>query len=315
MTARRTTRRVDLSWQVVVILLEKLILSIVTLVILKEFQKCTFGLFHLKPHPTSLGSRIYRSHSSHYRPCHNRRNKEVIIPIEWKDGNARKFEHQSEETTRDKSIRSRKAVKKCTLSLAGKDFSIDLIPIKIGSLGIIVGMDWMSNHRATICCAEKIVTLPLPDGSVLEVHGEKPKRDFKLVSFTKMRSHLRKDCVAFMAHVIDKKTEEKSIQDNPVVREFPEVFPEELPGLPPPRQVEFHIDLVPGAGRLAKSPYRLAPSEMQELSSQLQELLDKGFIRPSSSPWGAPVLFVKKKDGSFRMCIDYRELNKITIKN
>ncbi|KAJ9556370.1 hypothetical protein OSB04_010984 [Centaurea solstitialis] len=203
-------------------------------------------------------------------------------------------------------VKASKVVKKCILGLAGKDFSINLIPIKIGSFDIIVGMDWMSNHRATICCAEKIVTLPLPDGSVLEVHGEKPKRDFKLVSFMKMRSHLRKECVAFMAHVVDKKAEEKSIQDIPVVREFPEVFPEELPGLPPPRQVEFHIDLVPGAGPIAKSPYRLAPSEMQELSNQLQEF---------SSPWGAPVLFVKKKDGSFRMCIDYRELNKITIKN
>ncbi|KAJ9539019.1 hypothetical protein OSB04_031752 [Centaurea solstitialis] len=186
---------------------------------------------------------------------------------------------------------------------------------RIRSFDIIVGMDWMSNHQATICCAEKIVRLALPDGSVLEVHGEKPKKDIKLVSFMKMRSHLRKECVAFMAHVVDKKAEEKSIQDIPVVREFPEVFPEELPGLPPPRQVEFHIDLIPGAGPVAKSPYRLAPSEMQELSSQLQEPLDKGFIRPSFSPWGAPVLFVKKKDGSFRMCIDYRELNKITIKN
>ncbi|KAJ9556102.1 hypothetical protein OSB04_010716 [Centaurea solstitialis] len=117
------------------------------------------------------------------------------------------------------------------------------------------------------------------------------------------------------AHIVDKELKEKQIQDILIVREFPQVFPEELPGLPPQPQVEFHIDLVPGAGPIAKSPYRLAPSEMQELSNQLQELLDKGFIRPSSSPWGAPVLFVKKKDGSFRMCIDYRELNKITIKN
>ncbi|GJW52198.1 putative reverse transcriptase domain-containing protein [Tanacetum coccineum] len=101
----------------------------------------------------------------------------------------------------------------------------------------------------------------------------------------------------------------------PVIRDFPEVFPEELPGLPPPRQVEFRIDLVPGAAPVARAPYRLAPSEMRELSVQLQELLEKGFIRPSSSPWGAPVLFVKKKDGSFRMCIDYRELNKLTVKN
>ncbi|GJT29664.1 putative reverse transcriptase domain-containing protein, partial [Tanacetum coccineum] len=101
----------------------------------------------------------------------------------------------------------------------------------------------------------------------------------------------------------------------PVIRDFPEVFLEELPGLPPPRQVEFRIDLVPRAAPVARAPYRLAPSDMRELFVQLQELLKKGFIHPSSSPWGAPVLFVKKKDGSFRMCIDYRELNKLTIKN
>ncbi|KAD4180259.1 hypothetical protein E3N88_28850 [Mikania micrantha] len=101
----------------------------------------------------------------------------------------------------------------------------------------------------------------------------------------------------------------------PVIRDFPEVFPDELPGLPPVRQVEFRIDLVPGANPVAKTPYRLAPSEMQELSSQLQELLDKCFIKLSYSPWGAPILFVKNKDGSFRTCIDYRELNKLTINN
>ncbi|GJX08051.1 putative reverse transcriptase domain-containing protein [Tanacetum coccineum] len=94
-----------------------------------------------------------------------------------------------------------------------------------------------------------------------------------------------------------------------------EIFPENLPGLPPVRQVEFQINLIPGAAPVARAPYRLAPSEMQELSNQLQELADRGFIQPSTSPWGAPVLFVKKKDGSFRMCIDYRELNKLTVKN
>ncbi|KAL8256011.1 hypothetical protein R6Q59_031078 [Mikania micrantha] len=107
----------------------------------------------------------------------------------------------------------------------------------------------------------------------------------------------------------------KSIEDVPVIKDFPEVFPEDLPGLPPERQVEFWIDLVPSANPVAKAPYRLAPSELQELASQLQELTDKGFICPSHSPWGAPVLFFKKKDRSFRMCIDYRELNKLTIKN
>ncbi|GKE07353.1 putative reverse transcriptase domain-containing protein, partial [Tanacetum coccineum] len=97
------------------------------------------------------------------------------------------------------------------------------------------------------------------------------------------------------------------------VQDFPEEFTEDLPGLPLTRQVEFQIELIPGAAPVAQAPYRLAPSKMKELSKQLKELSNKGFIRPSSSPWGAPVLFVKKKDGSFRMCIDYQELNKLTV--
>ncbi|GJV97759.1 putative reverse transcriptase domain-containing protein [Tanacetum coccineum] len=123
----------------------------------------------------------------------------------------------------------------------------------------------------------------------------------------------------FLAHVTAKevkdKLEKKRLKGVPIVRDFTEVFPEDFPGLPPTRQVEFQIDLVPGAASVAQAPYRLAPSEIKELSEQLKELSGKGFIRPSSSPWGAPVLFVKKKDGSFRMCIDYRELNKLTVKN
>nr|GFA88168.1 putative reverse transcriptase domain-containing protein [Tanacetum cinerariifolium] len=114
---------------------------------------------------------------------------------------------------------------------------------------------------------------------------------------------------------VEDKSEKKRLKDVPIVQEFPDVFPEDFPGLPPTRQVEFQIDLVPGAALVARAPYRLAPSEMKELAEQLKELSDKGFIRPSSSPWGAPILFVKKKDGSFRTCIDYRELNKLTMKN
>ncbi|GJS05309.1 putative reverse transcriptase domain-containing protein [Tanacetum coccineum] len=111
------------------------------------------------------------------------------------------------------------------------------------------------------------------------------------------------------------KSEEKRLEDVLTVRDFLEVFLEDFPGLPPMRQVEFQIDLVPGVAPVARAPYRLALTELQELSTQLQELSNKGFIRPSSSSWGAPVLFVKKKDGSFWMCIDYRELNKPTVKN
>nr|GFA04897.1 hypothetical protein [Tanacetum cinerariifolium] len=108
---------------------------------------------------------------------------------------------------------------------------------------------------------------------------------------------------------------ESDREDVPVIQDFPEVFLNDLPGLPPPRQMEFRIDLVPGAAPVARAPYRLATSEMKELAKHLQELSEKGFILPSSSLWGAPVLFVKKKDGSFCMCIDYRELNKLTVKN
>nr|GEV68123.1 hypothetical protein [Tanacetum cinerariifolium] len=111
------------------------------------------------------------------------------------------------------------------------------------------------------------------------------------------------------------KSEGKQLKDVPVIQDYPEVFPEDFPILPPARPVEFQIDLIPGAALVARAPYRLAPSEMKELSEQLQELYKKGFIRPSSPPCGAPVLFIQKKDGSFKMCIDYRELNKLTVKN
>ncbi|GKD28114.1 putative reverse transcriptase domain-containing protein [Tanacetum coccineum] len=130
---------------------------------------------------------------------------------------------------------------------------------------------------------------------------------------------MAKGCQVFLAQISTKKEEDKSegkqIKDVQIIRDFPKVFPEDLPGLPSARPVEFQIDLIPGATPVARAPYRLALSKMKELSEQLQELSDKGFIRPSSSPWGAPVLFVKKKDGSFRMCINYRELYKLTVKN
>ncbi|KAL0551240.1 hypothetical protein IC582_010326 [Cucumis melo] len=118
-----------------------------------------------------------------------------------------------------------------------------------------------------------------------------------------------------LASVVDTREADVSLSSEPVVRDYPDVFPEELPGLPPHREVEFAIELEPGTVPISRAPYRMAPAELKELKVQLQELLDKGFIRPSVSPWGAPVLFVKKKDGSMRLCIDYRELNKVTVKN
>ncbi|GKA18466.1 putative reverse transcriptase domain-containing protein [Tanacetum coccineum] len=210
----------------------------------------------------------------------------------------------------------------CTLGLLGHPFDIDLMPIKLGSFDAIIDMDWLSNHHAVIVYDEKIVRIPYRD-EVLLVQGDGSDKGEKLklsiISCTKTHKYIKKGCLIFLAQVTKKKTgdksEEKRLKDVTTVRDFLEVFPEDLHGLPPTRQVEFQIDLVPSAAPVAQAPYRLAPSELQDLSTQLQELSDKGFIRPSSSPWGAPVLFVKKKDGSFRMCIDYRELNKLTVKN
>ncbi|GJW06954.1 putative reverse transcriptase domain-containing protein [Tanacetum coccineum] len=200
------------------------------------------------------------------------------------------------------------------------DTSYATMPVELGSFDVIIGMDWLAKYHALIVCDEKVVRIPYGN-EVLIIRGDNCDNGSKLniISCTKTQKYIEKGCQVYLAQVTSKKakdkSEEKRLEDVPIVREFPEVFPEDLPGLPPARQVEFQIDLVPGAAPVARAPYRLAPAEMQELSTQLQELSDRGFIRPSSSPWGAPVLFVKKKDGSFRMCIDYRELNKLTVKN
>ncbi|GJU76107.1 putative nucleotidyltransferase, ribonuclease H [Tanacetum coccineum] len=202
----------------------------------------------------------------------------------------------------------------CTLNLLNRSFPINLMVIELGSFDIIIGMDWLSRYDTAILCGEKKVIILL-EGKTLVIKGNRNNSRLKIVSCIKARKYIENGCELFLAQVTKKELKERRLEDVPVIQDFPKVFPEELPGLPPPRQVEFRIDLIPCVAHVARAPYRLAPSEMKELSKQLQELSEKGFIRPSSSPWGAPVLFVKKKDGSFRMCIDYRELNKLTIKN
>ncbi|GKD11404.1 putative reverse transcriptase domain-containing protein [Tanacetum coccineum] len=199
------------------------------------------------------------------------------------------------EVADDKKVEVDSIFRDCKLEVRGSLFSINLIPLGHGSFDVIVGMDWFSQYKVVIVCHKKVVEIPVDDGRTLRVHGE------RTVGIAKALKTVKED--------------EPKLGDISVVRDFKDVFPEDLAGLPPQRQVKFRIDLVPGATLISKSPYRLAPSAMQDLSWQLQELQDKGFIRPSHYPWGAPVLFVKKKDGSLRMCIDYRELKKLTVKN
>ncbi|GJQ99091.1 putative reverse transcriptase domain-containing protein [Tanacetum coccineum] len=179
-------------------------------------------------------------------------------------------------------------IRGCTLNFLDHPFNINLMAVELGSFDVIVGMDWLAKYHAIIDCTEKIVRIPWGN-EILIVHGDGSSRGnethLNIISCTKTHKYFLKGHHVFLAHVttkeIENKSEEKRFEDVPIVQDFPKVFPEDL----------------------------------SELSEQLQELSDKGFIRPSSSPWGAPVLFVKKKDGSFRMCIDYWELNKLTVKN
>jgi hypothetical protein len=154
---------------------------------------------------------------------------------------------------------------------------------------VILGIDWLTKHNGIISCTNKTVLLTDHQGKSVSCQAQPPAQDplvFNLVA-----------------------------ENISVVEEFMDVFPEELPGMLPEREVEFYIDLIPGTAPIAKRPYHMAPTELAELKLQIVELRQKGYIRPSSSPWGAPVLFVTKKDGSMRMCIDYRSLNEVTIKN
>ncbi|GJV05746.1 putative reverse transcriptase domain-containing protein [Tanacetum coccineum] len=159
-------------------------------------------------------------------------------------------------------------------------FRIDLIPIMLGVFDIVIGMDWLDKYNANILCSQKLVRVINPQGREIVIYGDRRKGDLKLCSVMKARRYLSRGCHAFMAHVINTNFEKKSVEDVPIVNEFLDVFPKELQGIPPERQVDFRINLISGATHITKAPYRLAPSEMMELMSQLQELLDKGFIHP-----------------------------------
>ena len=139
----------------------------------------------------------------------------------------------------------------------------------------------------------------IPNVEEFKFVGDKSSASQNLISSITTRKMLRKGCQGYLAIVRDTATEKKSISNVPVACEFIDVFPEELPGLPPHREIEFCIDVVSDTAPISMPPYRMAPAELKELKEQLQELLDKGFIRPNISPWSAPVLFVKKKDGTF----------------
>ncbi|XP_028779100.1 uncharacterized protein LOC114735570 [Neltuma alba] len=207
------------------------------------------------------------------------------------------------------SVKTSNACLNLVLEFESHKTKIDLICLPLKGLDVIVGMDWLIANSATLDCKAKTVSLPVYCMPI-EVPSGPP-----LLSVVQVDSYIKQGCQAFMVFFSVQAEIEEEIDEIEIVNEFPEVFPKEVSGLPPEREVEFSIDLPLGTEPISKAPYRMAPAELAELKKQLEELLEKGFIRPSVLLWGSPVLFVKKKDGTLRLCIDYRQLNKVTIKN
>ncbi|KAD3640029.1 hypothetical protein E3N88_29252 [Mikania micrantha] len=182
-----------------------------------------------------------------------------------------------------KLIETQHIIKGCVLTLADHQLVIDLMPVTLGSFGVVIGMDWLSANRTEIVCKEKIVRVTLPSGEHISIQGELRGIPLNIMTCMKANKYLQKGYTAILALITEQPKKERKIEDIDVVCDYPEVFHDDLPGLPPARQVEFQIDLTPGAAPIAKAPYRLAPTEMQELSNQCKSY--------------------------------YRELNKVTIKN
>ncbi|XP_048607727.1 uncharacterized protein LOC111211085 isoform X2 [Brassica napus] len=198
--------------------------------------------------------------------------------------------------------------------LGGVELLGDLTEIEMSSYDVILGMDWLSRHRVILDCPKARVNIPREEGKII-FEGIQTHREIPIVSMLRAEELLESGAEGFLATIsMAKEDGQQKLHDISVVAEYEDVF-EPLKGPPPARADVLTIEVEPGAAPISRAPYRLAPTEMAELKKQLEELSDKGFIRPSTSPWGAPVLFVKKKDGSFRLCIDYRGLNKVTIKN
>jgi hypothetical protein len=164
--------------------------------------------------------------------------------------------------------------------------------LELSGIDVILGIDYLTKYDGVISCAKRMVTLTSLQGERIEVKVSMPAVAEAMVNQL-----------------------EKYLEHIKIVCEYPDVFLEELPGMPPDRDIKFSVELLPGTAPISKRAYRMDVKDLIELKQQIEELLEKGFIRPSSSPWGAPILFVNKKDGSRRMCVNYRNLNEVTIKN
>ncbi|WRX09990.1 Reverse transcriptase domain - like 10 [Theobroma cacao] len=191
----------------------------------------------------------------------------------------------------------------CVVRVKDKDTLVNLVVLDTLDFDVILGMDWLSPRHASVDCYHKLVRFDFPGESSFSIQGDRSNAPTNLISVISARRLIRQGCIGYLAVVRDTQVKVGNVSQVSVVKEFVDVFPEELPGLPPEWEIEFCIDLIPDTRPISIPPYRMALAELKELKDQLEDSLDKGFIRPSVSPWGALVLFVKKKDGSLRSAI------------
>ncbi|XP_073273278.1 uncharacterized protein [Primulina huaijiensis] len=207
-------------------------------------------------------------------------------------------------------VLAKRLVVNCLLEFEGKHLSANLMILAMEDFDCIMGIVLLTKSRATVDYYQRLVQFRPEGDENWFFFGEGARPPMPIVSAVKAQQALATGGEGYLIYAVDVSKDVIDVKNIPVVDEFPYVFPGEIPGFPPEREVEVEIELVPGTAPISRASYRLAPSEMKELKQQLQDLLDKGYIRPSVSPWRAPVLFVKKKYGSMRLCIDYRQLNR-----
>ena len=219
-------------------------------------------------------------------------------------------------TPADRTLQADQCIKNVPLVIQEKEFAADLLVVPLKGYEVILGMDWLSSYRVQIDCGKGRLLFGRGKRAEMVYYGISPSMTVSLVAAMRVQDLFQDGEVYLVTLSVSggATNDEVKVEDIEVVQEFEDIFAP-LKELPPPRSNPFTINLEPEAKPIAKAPYRMAPAELAELKKQLEDLLEKGFIRSSSSPWGAPVLFVKKKDGSMRLCIDYRGINNITIKD
>jgi hypothetical protein len=254
---------------------------------IQDAQDVTLGMFRVESYPAKVLFDTSATHSfvsASWVESHNIPIEPMIPPLRVNSVGGK--------------VQSNRICPNLRIEIRGIAFPASLVVMGTQGLDVILGMNWLHRNQATVSCDKRTVKLVSPSGKEV---------------VTKLYLHELEEGACHHLSVDDK--ESNLIEAIRIVSEFPDVFPKELPGMPPDRKVEFAIELILGTAPISKRAYRVSEPELVELKKQIDELLEKGYIRPSTSPWAAPVLFVEKKDGTKRMCIDYRALNEVTIKN